>query len=179
MPAKGTYAITLPSYRLITTPLYKSFIKVSVTDISKDRFLQCADIAARVISEYIEHEPEGVKLPYIGLLMACRIKVTTQYKNKLAEQLPIKSKKMKFKTYLGKIGWVRYSVSRFQNYRLYKFKPDRELNRRVKQNANKSHSYMTCESMRSMREFGAMNLKIDDTITKSLKKFINGKINTK
>jgi hypothetical protein len=169
MPDLGTKNINPHSFRLCNSPLYKRYLAVGNNDIDRDRFFKCINTSTEVIAHFIEHEPEGVKLPYIGLLMAYRIKMTEELKKRYIER---QKKFIPFKAFSGRIAWFRFKVGRFKNYKLYEFLPERELLRRVKKNANKSHPYFASDSVETLMDYGIMLLKLDDTVTKKLKQLI-------
>lgn len=169
MSELGTRPINPHCYRLCNTHLYKRYLLIADNDLDKERFFKCIDTATEVIAHFIEHEPEGVKLPYIGLLMAYRIKMTEELKKRYIER---QKKFIPFKAFSGRIAWFRFKVSRFKFYNLYEYLPERELLRRVKKNANKSHPYFSSDSVETLMDYGKMLLKLDDTVTKKLKQLI-------
>lgn len=174
MPEKGTIPSRLSAYRLISTGLYKRFSKEVGTQYTRDEFLYNMDVITTVIKETVINEPEGIKLPYIGLLMPYRVKVTSSLKSKYTEKHPHRKGKVRFKSYFGKIAWIRYSVSRFLFSKVYSFKPERTMERTVKINSNKSHPYRTVLNLQEIHEHGKLLLSLDDALTKKLKRLNHG-----
>jgi hypothetical protein len=174
MPEKGTIPSRLAAFRLISSSLYKRYCKETGSECLKVDFMHNQDVITNVIREFIIDDPEGVKLPYIGLLMPYRVKVTSTLKQKYAEKHPHRKDKVRYRSFFGKIAWIRYSVSRFKFSKVYSFKPERILERTVKTNANKSHPYHTAFNLQAIHDHGRLLLSLDDALTKKLKRLKNG-----
>lgn len=168
MPAKGTISKYLSPYRIISMPLYRKFVKDRGSDMDGKTFMEIADTMTEVIRDFIENDVEGVKLPYFGLLIPYRTRVTQKLKESYINRAPEKRKQIRFRAYFGKVAWVRFRVSRFPFSKAYSFIPCRELARSVKDKANSKHAYQTCVNIKSIHQFGKLLLCLDDSITKNL-----------
>lgn len=170
MPAKGTISKYLPPHRVVTSPLHKRYVKKTEGKMTKPEFLFVATTMTEVIRDYIENDMEGVKLPYFGLIISYRTRVTQKLKERYINRAPEKRSQLVFKPYFGKIAWVRFRVSRFPFSKAYSFVPYRETLRSVKENANKRHAYFSCTNIKAVHQHGKMLLSLDDSLTKNLSK---------
>lgn len=172
MPPRGISYAKLTSQQLVNYKCISKYRKEVDANTDKEIFNAVLNTACNTIRDFIINDPEGVKLPYIGLILAYTTKPSTEAIERYYEKRPYRRGKVNFSAFMGKISWIRYSVSRFRLVKCYSFEPDRTMIRTIKKNVGTSNlKFMTC--LRDVHTYGKMLLKLDDTITRKLKRYKN------